>query len=187
MSEAGTHRVPSSDKTLRFRELVEQHKKAVYYLALDLSGSHHDAEDLSQEVFIKAHAGLDSFRGEASVESWLRRITVNTFLNTRRKKSLRFMQFFENGEDELSEQSQFVLPDASTEAGEIAKHVSVAMSKLSPSERSVFVLRHFNDLAVREIADSMDVADGTVKSLLFRATKKMQQSLSFYRTERSAT
>ncbi len=183
MSTEDTDPASSSAMPNAFRTLVEEHKRAIYFLALDLSGNHHDAEDLSQEVFIKAHRGLDSFRGDASVATWLRRITVNTFLNKRRKKALRFMQLFENGEEDLSEQSQFASPDSET-AGELLRgHVTKALAKLSPSERSAFVLRHMNELAVKEIAASMDIADGTVKSLLFRATKKMQKALAFYRTD----
>ncbi|MCD4665006.1 MAG: sigma-70 family RNA polymerase sigma factor, partial [Bacteroidales bacterium] len=61
-----------------FRELVERYKKKIYYLAYDLTGNHHDAEDMSQEVFIKAFRSLKNFRGDAKLSSWLYRITVNT-------------------------------------------------------------------------------------------------------------
>jgi RNA polymerase sigma-70 factor (ECF subfamily) len=184
MSEADADRTSEFRNPDSFRTLVEEHKRSIYFLALDLSGNHHDAEDLSQEVFIKAHGGLDSFRGEASTATWLRRITVNTFLNKRRKKALRFMQLFENGEEDMSEQSHFVSPEARTEEELLHQHINRALVKLSPAERSAFVLRHLNDLAVNEIAETMAVADGTVKSLLFRATKKMQASLSFYRADK---
>ena len=63
-----------------FPALVEQYQRPLYALAYDLTGNHHDAEDLSQEVFIKAYRGMDGFRGEAQVYSWLYRIAVNTFL-----------------------------------------------------------------------------------------------------------
>jgi RNA polymerase sigma-70 factor (ECF subfamily) len=83
----------ASDSTVPdFTELVERYKKRVYYLALDLTGNHHDAEDLSQEVFIKAHRALDSFRGDAKVFTWLYRIAVSTHLNTQRKKAVRYMK-----------------------------------------------------------------------------------------------
>ncbi len=73
----------ATEPSIEFRELVETHKKRVYYLALDLTGNHHDAEDLAQDVFIKAFRALDSFRGDAKVFTWLYRITVNTHLNRR--------------------------------------------------------------------------------------------------------
>ncbi|MEZ4694966.1 MAG: RNA polymerase sigma factor [Rhodothermales bacterium] len=169
-----------------FREFVEANQRWVYYLALDLHGNHHDAEDLSQEVFIRAHTGLESFRGDASVRTWLRRIAINLFLNSRRKKAVRFMSFFENDEDQAVA-SVAHLPDSSAEAAEIRRNVDEALKRLSPAERSAFVLRHLQDLTVSEVAVTMEVADGTVKSLLHRATRKMQKALAVYSTTASRT
>ena len=69
-----------------FRQLVDVHKKRVYYLAYDLTGNHQDAEDLSQEVFMKAYKSLSKFRGESKFSSWLHRITVNLFIDMKRSK-----------------------------------------------------------------------------------------------------
>lgn len=89
----------TSEALPSFRALVEQHKKRVYYLALDLTGHHHDAEGLLQEVFIKAHRHLDSFRCDAFFFfSWLYRITVNTYLNKKRKKVVRYMTLWDDFE-----------------------------------------------------------------------------------------
>jgi len=85
-----------------FRELVEQYKKKIYYLSLDLTGNHHDAEDLSQEVFIKAYRSLKNFRGDAKFNSWLYRITVNTCISQRRKKSVAAMTLQEDSESNNS-------------------------------------------------------------------------------------
>ncbi|UCE05915.1 MAG: sigma-70 family RNA polymerase sigma factor, partial [bacterium] len=79
-----------------FRELVERYKKKIYYLSLDLTGNHHDAEDLSQEVFIKAYRNLKKFRGDAKFNSWLYRIMVNTCISQRRKKSVSAMTLQED-------------------------------------------------------------------------------------------
>ena len=96
-----------------YLDLVETHKEGVYYLALDLTGNHHDAEDLAQEVFIKAYRALDSFRGEAKVFTWLYRITVNTHLNRRHKKAVRYMQLREDF-DRTADASG-ALPDTGTD------------------------------------------------------------------------
>src|SRR4026208_1464830 len=71
-----------------FQELVDLYKKQIYYLGLDLTGNHHDAEDLTQEVFIKAFQSIHKFRGDSRVSSWLHRIAVNAHIDTKRKKSL---------------------------------------------------------------------------------------------------
>ena len=94
-------------ETSAFRELVERNKKNVYYLALDLTGNHHDAEDLSQEVFIKAYRNIKDFRSDSKLSSWLYRITVNTNINQYRKKSHRERKTHESL-DELSPSQQHV-------------------------------------------------------------------------------
>lgn len=166
-----------------FREIVERHKRRVFYLALDLTGNHHDAEDLSQEVFIKAFRALDGFRGEAQVQTWLYRITVNTFLNTRRKKALAFMRLRDDFADAGFEQDTAPAPDDGVADNLLRRRIESALDVLSPKERTAFVLRQDHDLPVKEIAAAMDVAEGTVKSLLFRATQKLRHELAPYRAE----
>jgi RNA polymerase sigma-70 factor (ECF subfamily) len=168
---------------LAFRDLVERYKRPVYFFALDLTGNHHDAEDLSQDVFIKAYRALDGFRGEASLKSWLYRITVNTYLNKRRKKALAFMQLWETFADQRDERESLPAPDARAERSTIQQHVDQALERLSPQERTAFVLRHYHECSVREVAETMAVAEGTVKSLLYRAVQKLRKGLAFYRQD----
>jgi RNA polymerase sigma-70 factor (ECF subfamily) len=172
-----------------FRELVERYKKKIYYLSLDLTGNHHDAEDLSQEVFIKAYRSLKNFRGDAKLNSWLYRITVNTCISQRRKKSVSVMTLQEDFDGESSPQYQLSEggvnhnPELSAEAGLMQQHIDKALQRLTPRERSIFVLRHYNDLPLKEIAQILKITEGTVKSMLFRAIKKLQKQLSFYRED----
>jgi RNA polymerase sigma-70 factor (ECF subfamily) len=169
---------------MAFRELVERHKRRVYYLALDLTGNHHDAEDLSQEVFIKAYRALDRFRGDAQLQTWLYRITVNTYLNMRRKKALLFMKLRDSFADTRLEPEDGAAPgDTGAEKRVVQQHIERAMKALSPKERSAFVLRHYHDLSLKDVAEAMEVAEGTVKSLLFRAVQKLRKELAFYREE----
>lgn len=160
-----------------FRELVEAHMRSVYRLAYELTRSHHDAEDLSQDVFVKAYRSLDRFRDEADLDTWLYRITVNTYLNTRRKKSVRFMTLHEDLGDFVRSRGH----DASrgAEAHVIRKHLDRVMKQLSPRERTAFVLRCENRLPLRETAAAMGIAEGTVKSLQHRALKKLRDGLAF--------
>lgn len=172
-----------------FRELVESHKKNVYYLALDLTGNHHDAEDLSQEVFIKAFRAMKDFRGDAKWSSWLYRITVNTYIDEKRKKTHQLVPIpEEHSEEEEVHTSGYLSdprsnPQRDLESKAIQKHIEEAMQKLTPRERSVFVLRHYNDLILKEIGEVLNISEGTVKSLLFRAIKRMQKELAFYRPD----
>lgn len=169
-----------------FREVVALHQRDLYKWAFRLTGNHHDAEDLSQEVFIKVHANLKQFRGEAGMKTWIYRIAVNTYLNKRRKKALTFMKLQDNieqtmeakaGEGALS--NVFRDTDASAETQSIKGFVDQALKHLSGKEHMAFVLRHYNELSVKEVASAMQVAEGTVKSLLFRAVQKLRKRLAF--------
>ena len=171
-----------------FRELVELYKKKIYYLSLDLTGNHHDAEDLSQEVFIKAYRSLKNFRGDAKLNSWLYRITVNTCISQRRKKSVAAMTLQEDFESEstprfFSESESSHNPERHAEASLMQQHIDSALQQLTPRERSIFVLRHYNDLPLKEIAQILKITEGTVKSMLFRAIQRLQKKLAFYRKE----
>jgi RNA polymerase sigma-70 factor (ECF subfamily) len=166
-----------------FRDLVETYQRPLYYLALDLTGNPHDAEDLSQEVFIRAWRSLAQFRGEATVYTWLRRIALNLYLNQQRRKVWSMLRFF--GESPALEQRTDPLPrpDHHTDDRMRQQHIAAALDGLSPRERSAFVLRHYEDLALKDVAEAMGISEGTVKSLLFRATQKLRQSLAFYQPE----
>lgn len=181
-------RARQGEKTA-FRELVERYKKRIYYLSLDLTGNHHDAEDLSQEVFIKAYRSLKDFRGDAKFSSWLYRIAVNTCISQSRKKSYAAMTLQENFEQEASErrsadsESFGQNPEKSAEAGLMKNHIEAALKQLTPRERSIFVLRHYHDLPLKEIAETLKITLGTVKSMHFRAVKRLRKELAFYQQE----
>ena len=172
-----------------FRELVERYKQKIYYLSLDLTGSHHDAEDLSQEVFIKAYRHLDGFRGDAKFSSWLYRITVNTCYDMNRKKSVKAIKLQESFDDtHIQEHEPFGSdvvknPEKKAEAGLMQKHIEQALQRLTDKERSVFVLRHYQHLQLSEIADILKITVGTVKSTLFRAIQRLQKELAFYKAD----
>ncbi len=179
----GVNDASPSESLPPFRTLVERHKKRMYYLALDLTGNHHDAEDLSQEVFIKAHRSLDSFRGDASFFSWLYRIAVNTYLNKSRKKAVSEMTLWDNFEHITQGAGAPSGPDTKAERSTMQAHIEASLEALSERERSAFVLKHYHGYKIREIADMLDVAEGTIKSHLYRATRKLRDELDFYRDE----
>ncbi len=169
-----------------FHKLVGRYKKKIYYLAYDIAGDHHEAEDISQEVFIKMYRSLKTFRRDAKMSSWLYQITVNTSIDSLRKKSSRparsidefdSMNVQENLPTSGSHSSD---PLRSTEFSQIQNHIFGALQKISPKERTVFVMRHYNDLKLNEIAEILNVTIGTVKSLLFRAIKRLRKELLQY-------
>lgn len=174
------HRVLKGESAA-FRDLVEKNQKKVYYLSLDLTGNHHDAEDLSQEVFIKAYRSLAQFRGESSFSSWLYKITVNTNINQSRRKmatALKKSTSIENAGDRWKSHSPETNPEKQTDASLLRTHIDKALDRLSRNERCVFVLKHYQDIPLQEIALIMDISIGTVKSTLFRAVRKMRKELA---------
>lgn len=169
-----------------FREIVEKYKHLVYSFACDLTGNRHDAEDLCQEVFIKAYLSLAAFRAEAKLSSWLFKIAINTNINKKRKKALSAMRLIESFNDQKSEHDPFSAeaysqnPERSAQSRMIQDHLDRALDCLATRERAVFTLRHYQDLPLKEIAEILNIAEGTVKSLLFRALKRLRKELLFY-------
>lgn len=184
----------SGDQTA-FYDLVGRYKKKIYHLAYDITGDHHEAEDISQEVFMKVFRSLETFRRDAKMSSWLYQIAVNTSIDSLRRKSTKPAKSMSEL-DHLSTQENLLAggahdfdPLRSTESAQIQNHISQALQKISPKERTVFVMCHYNGLKLNETAEILNVTIGTVKSLLFRAIRKLRKELSpflnDYRTETS--
>ncbi len=177
------------DGLLDFDRVIDLHQRRIYRLALDLTGNHHDAEDLAQQTFLKAYQGLNGFRGESRLGSWLHRIAVNTHIDCQRglsEAARRTQRSWDDEDDFVSsaaERRPAGNPEKRAEAATIQRHIARALQGLSPRERAVFVLRHYQQLKLREIASVLDVSEGTVKSLLFRAIRRLREELSFYRPE----
>jgi len=178
-------RISSGDSTA-FQEFVERYKKKIYYVAYDITGDHNDAEDVSQEVFIKVFRSLKTFRRNAKISSWLYQVSVNASIDLLRKKSSKPEKSMDDIERaDIQENlpgsgTRAQNPERSAEDFLIQKHISEALQKVSPKERSVFVMRHYNELKIREIAEILNVSPGTVKALFYRATRKLRKELSFY-------
>ena len=172
-----------------FRKIMETHQEKIYYLAYDMTGNRQDAEDLSQDVFIKAYHSLKKFRGDAKLSSWLYRITINTCIDKKRKKKEVAVYISDDQSDSVNDTFQYSddnpgnNPEYLAESKLMQRNIHNALHRLSPRERSVFVLRHYNDLQLSEISNILNLSVGTVKSLIFRAIKKLQSELSFYRAD----
>ena len=168
-----------------FQSLVETHKKRVFFLSCDILGDHHDAEDISQEVFLKLYRSIHLFRQDAKMSSWLYQITVNTCIDHLRKKSSKKQASVDAIGDVDSSQKTWGLgstsePEPHGDASFLQDRIQKALDKLTVKERTVFVMKLYNNFKIKEIAEIMDVTSGTVKSLLFRAAKKLKKDLSGY-------
>ncbi len=189
-----------SGEAAAFHQIVEQNKKKIFYLAYDLTGSIEDAEDLSQEVFLKAYRAIKTFKGDASLGSWLYRITLNAFLDRKRKLSFKMEKQQQPLEERVASESlldgsnpgpgpnpgafdtaaSHETPEKYAQNIQIQVHIDAALEKLTPRERAVFVMRHYREMPGKQVATLLRISEGTVKSLLFRAVKKLQVLLSDY-------
>ncbi len=166
-----------------FRELVEHYKKKVYYLALDMAGNPVDAEDISQEVFLKVYRSFSTFRQGARLGSWLYRITYNASIDHLRRKGAAPEPVSDDLLESLSREEPglprrgAVDPAAAAESSQLQERIARALEKVSPQEKAVFLLRHYEDLMLKDIASCLGLSIGSVKSYLFRAVRKLQKEL----------
>lgn len=178
-----------SGNKIALREIVELNKKKIFYLSYDLTGSMEDAEDLSQEVFLKLFKSLRKYKGNALLSSWLYRITVNTFLSQKRLGSNKISDnTIDDNETETTDRRVNDLvslsdPETFAEGKQIQEHLNIALNKLSPRERAVFVLRNYQGMQLKSCSEHLNISEGTVKSLQFRAVKKLQKELAYYKTQ----
>ena len=169
-----------------FCRLAREYERRVYALALHYCRRREDAEDLSQEVWLKAFKSLGGFRFESSFHTWLRRITVNTFLNHRRsmtvtreeeKTTVRLDSL-----EELLEENALRRGAAREDAEEgfhrriLSERVMQALEELTERQRLIFLLKHREGMTCREIAEVFGCSVGSVKKSLFRSVEKLRAS-----------
>jgi RNA polymerase sigma-70 factor (ECF subfamily) len=163
--------------------LMSDHQRMVYQLAFHLLGDAQEALDLSQEVFLRVFRTLPSFRGQSTLRTWIYRIVVNQASNRlrwwRRRHRAQQVPLEEHAaaHGELPDQRNAAMPDRLLQQREVADRVWGALGQLPFDQRTVIVLREIDGLSYEEIADSLGVAVGTVKSRLARARGTLRAAL----------
>jgi len=164
-----------------FEEIVKIYRERIYKLVYNIIGNFEDADDVSQEVFIRAYRSVKTFRGDASVSTWLRRIAINVSINhiKRESKHQKNREFLSDVDFESLLSDVHTIPDI-IETKELAHKINESIRSLSLNERVIFVLRVQQGLSYQEIADSTGCSQGTVMSRLSRARKKLRDKLKNY-------
>ena len=161
-----------------FEDLVAAYEKNVYNLALRMTGNAQDAEDMAQEAFIKAYNSLSHFRGDSKFSVWLYRIVSNVCLDFLRRQNRRPASSLSQ-EDDDGEEVQLDVPDESQSPELLLERqltreaVQRGLQALSEEQRQILLLREIQGLSYEEIAQALDLEEGTVKSRIFRARKKL--------------
>jgi RNA polymerase sigma-70 factor, ECF subfamily len=170
-----------------FEELVRHYDQAVLRLAMHLTGSDTEAQDIYQEAFLKAYKNVSNFRFECSFYTWIYRIVTNLCLDHLRKKQVRK----EDGPvatDPAGEQYDVLerVPDGRATANperdlmrrELGTRITSALDRLTPRERMVFELKHYHGLKLRTVGEILHTTEETAKNTLFRATQKLRGALA---------
>jgi RNA polymerase sigma-70 factor, ECF subfamily len=169
-----------------FEELVRHYDHAVLRLALHLTGSEQDAQDVYQDAFLKAYKSIGNFRFECSFYTWIYRIVTNLCLDQLRKRQVRKEDApvaTDSSGEEYDVLSQ--VPDGRAAANperdlmrrELGGRINRALDKLTPRERMVFELKHYQGLKLRTVGEILNTTEETAKNTLFRATQKLRGAL----------
>lgn len=169
-----------------FSTLARGFERRVYSLALFYTRNQSDAEDLAQEVWLKVYRHLQNFRGESSFYTWLRQITVNTFLNHRRaqlrhtgseSQPLRLVEIEQVDYEDALRLARSRDMEDDLQQKIMIERVEASLSELTPQQRLIFILKHNEGMTYEEISVALNCSTGTIKKSLFRAVQKLRQHL----------
>jgi RNA polymerase sigma-70 factor (ECF subfamily) len=160
-------------RTAAFDLIVERHRRGVYQLCYRFVGNHEDASDLSQEIFLRAYRGLRTFRGQASLSTWLYRIGVNVCLNrvSAKTPSTEPIDAREHEDTHAESASERLL------RAERAANVRAAIAQLPRKQRATLILRVYREMSHQEIADILGSSVGAVKANFFHALGNLKKLL----------
>jgi RNA polymerase sigma-70 factor (ECF subfamily) len=173
---------------LAYRSLVERYQERVYHMVYGMVRNQEDARDITQDAFVKAYKNLDRFRLESSFYTWIYRIAMNLAIDHLRKRKRHGETSFDEqvatrdergGIDEAHHQDN---PARSLQRKQLYRRIMDALQQLPEDQRQAMLLREIDGLSYKEIAEIMEIPEGTVMSRLYYARKKLQKLLEEERT-----
>jgi RNA polymerase sigma-70 factor (ECF subfamily) len=166
-----------------FEQLVKQQTGQVVGLAWRLVGNQQDAEEIAQEAFLRLYRALPDFRGESRLSTWLYRTTTHLAIDHLRRERLKRKWFFFRKDNEEPDPVELAHdprdnPARQVQSQQAMQSLQKSLQKLSPRQQVIFRLRHFEGLALAEIAGHLGLETGTVKAHLHRAVSHLRQELA---------
>jgi len=162
-----------------FETLIQSHQKKVYNIALRMTKNPEDAQELSQDTFVRAFIAIKKFRGDSSFATWLYRITMNVCTDFLRKRNKAVVVSIEQSVYENQQTMQLADnepgPDEISEKNQLKKLVREAMDLLPPEHRQVLILRDLLDMTYKDIAHTLNINEGTIKSRINRARESLKK------------
>jgi len=185
MDEAALIRAAQAGDETAFERLVRTYDHAVLRLALNLLRSPEDARDIYQEAFLRVYRNLDRFRFDCGFQTWLYRIVTNLCLDHLRKRKVRreesTVQETAGGTrdrmDSVAEERVEGDPERRIYSRQLQSRIGEVLSGLTPRERMVFEMRHYQGMRLRAIGEALGTTEEAAKNCLFRATQKMRTAL----------
>lgn len=159
-----------------YRLLVERYSRSVFRLAYRMMGNEQDAEDVVQETFLRAYQNLHRFDMLASFSTWLYRIAANYSLDLLRQRKRQQPTSEEWDADQFAAGDP--QPDRMLLSQQVQEHLTAALARLTPQERTSFVLRHFEGQSIEEIGRMLGSSENATKQSVFRAVKKLRKALA---------
>jgi RNA polymerase sigma-70 factor, ECF subfamily len=187
-NEANLIRLAQQGDQDAFERLVREYDRSVLRLAMNLLRSPDEARDVYQEAFLKVFRNLHQFRFDCSFHTWLYRIVTNVCLDHLRRRKVRkeestVVETPDGPVDQvtrIAEEGPASNPERQLWNRELSEGITTALEGLTPRERTVFELRHYEGLRLRAIGDILGTTEEAAKNCLFRATQKMRASLETY-------
>jgi RNA polymerase sigma-70 factor, ECF subfamily len=173
----------SAGETAAFEQLVERHQRLVIGTVGRMLGTHSDAEDIAQQVFVRVWKNAKRYVPRAKFTTWLLKITRNLVFNELRRRSRHPQVPLQSESDEEErplKDEHAVAPDASLLEHELQEAVDAAIADLPETQRMAVILRRYEELSYEEIAETLDQSVSAVKSLLFRARTELRENLQRY-------
>lgn len=167
-----------------FETLIQSHQKKVYNIALRMTKNPEDAQELAQDAFVRAFTSIGKFRGDSSFSTWLYRITINVCTDFLRKRNKAILISMEQGaasseyEQAIQIAEESPGPDELVEKSQLKHMVKDAMDSLSDEHRQVLILRDMMDMSYKEIANTLNVNEGTIKSRINRARNGLKKIIT---------
>lgn len=172
-------KIKNNDRSA-FKQLFEHYKDYVFNICYRMSNNPEEAEDVSQEVFIKIYRSINDFRGEAKLSSWIYRIAVNTCLKKERRKKLErwiSLEFLLQDKQSYRAVCSEETPEQRLQNSEIEQIVQQAIRQLPARQKTAIVLQRYENLTYEEIARVMVISHSAVESLLHRAKQNLTKKL----------
>lgn len=166
--------------------LFEQNRKRIFALAYQYTKNREDAEDILQETFIKTYNYLDKYKleNDSQFSSWIYRIGINCSIDYLRKKKNKKEDFSDWDTREKTIGSDHANPEHTVGLEQLREKITKLVEGLSPRQRMVFILKHYQQLSIKEIAECLDCSEGSVKKQLFRAVSAIRSPLKKYLWEK---